>query len=384
MIVTAANGQLFDTTTGQYVGGAPTAPAPLDWTPAGGGQFIGGTPTNVPGGTLQPGAPAPAVYTPPDPAAPPPPPGGNNGGSTYDPSAAWAAALAAQQALQQQQAREAASAFLTNTLKTFGLDSLASQVDSLIQQWGTNTDVIALKIKDTQQYKTRFSGLIGLQQRGITDVANEAQYLQLESSYRQVFRDAGLTSFLGDAGSAAEQAKIADLVGKYSLSVNEVAGRVSDAQRVAANTAPEALTAWQQYYGVGPADLVAYALDPVNTADRINRQANAAVAGGIAAAHALNIGLGVAQQIGDLAGNNDLNAGQLTTDMVGVQQIRDATARLATLEGGSLSDETATLAGLGLDANAELQVSTLQNREKARFGGTGAGSRTTLAHNLGA
>lgn len=322
--------------------------------------------------------------------APAPSGGGGGGGTAADPNAgliaylkAQADAAAAREAAALQQAREAASAFLTNTLRTFGLDSLGGQVDALIQQWGTNSDVIALKLKDTTEYKTRFAGLLNLQTKGITDVQNEAQYLQLESSYRQVFRDAGLTSFLGAPGSTDEQKAIGDIVGKYSLSVNEVKDRVADSQRIAANTPQEVKDAFMNYYGVDSTQLVAYSLDPARTSEIINRQANAAIAGGLAAVNQLKIGLGVADQIANIAGTTDINQGQLASDLVNAQTMRNATARLAQIEGSTLSDDTAVQASLGLDAAAQKKVGTLQSRERARFGGSSAVVKGTLSRNSG-
>ena len=294
-----------------------------------------------------------------------------------------AEAAAAREAAALQQAREAASAFLTNTLRTFGLDSLGGQVDALIQQWGTNSDVIGLKLKETTEYKTRFAGLLNLQTKGITDVQNEAQYLQLESSYRQVFRDAGLTSFLGAPGSADEQKAIGRIVGDYSLSVNEVKDRVADSQRVWANTPQEVKDAFATYYGVDATQGVAYSLDPMRTSEIINRQANAAIAGGLAAVHQLKIGLGVADQIANIAGTTDINQGQLASDLVGAETMRNATTRLAQLEGSTLSDDTAVQASLGLDAAAQKKVGVLQSRERARFGGSSATVKGTLSRNSG-
>ena len=59
-------------TTTPSAGVFPSSSGGLSWTPAGGGQFIGGTPSNVPGGTSQPGAPRPAVVTPTQPGEEPP------------------------------------------------------------------------------------------------------------------------------------------------------------------------------------------------------------------------------------------------------------------------------------------------------------------------
>lgn len=284
---------------------------------------------------------------------------------------------------QQRQQRESASAFLRNVLAQYGLGSLAGSVDSLIQQWGSNTDVIALKLKDTGEYKTRFKGLLGLQQKGVTDVSDEAEYLRLESAYRQVFREAGLTSFLGDAGTQAEYDKIADIVAKHSLSVNEVRDRVSDAQRVAANTPKEVRDAFRDFYGVDATQLVEYSLDPAGTAERINRQANAAVAAGLARQQGLNVGQGTGELIAGNYGENDLNQGQVMGQLQDALATRDSTGRLAQIEQGSLSDDEATQASMGLSEDARKKVRGLQSRERARFGGSSAFSAGSLSNTAG-
>lgn len=309
-------------------------------------------------------------------------PGG--GGQAVDPNAALIAQMQAQQAAQQQQAREGASAFLTNVLSQYGLGSLAGDVNSLVQQWGTNTDVISLKLKDTQAYQTRFAGLIALQKKGVTDVANEGQYIQLESQYRQAFRENGLQDYLGAAGSTNEQQKIADIVGNYSLSVSEVRDRIADSQRVVANTPQEVKDAFFNYYGVTAADLVGYDLDPTRTADLVNREANAAIVGGIGAQHQLGLGLHAAEQIANQAGTSDINQGQLDQTLTQAQTVRDTTRRLAQIENSDLSDDESALATFGVDSAAQQRIKTLQSRERARFSGSGAVVRGTLNQNSGA
>lgn len=310
----------------------------------------------------------PGGFTPPPP--PPPPP-------TPDPNAARIAALESQlaqllaaQQNRERQEREAASSFLSGVLRQYNMDSLANQVDSLVRQWGTNTEVIAEKLRQTNEYKERFKGLLGLQQRGITDVRNEAQYLQLETNYRQVFRQAGIQSFLGDAGSTAERDAIADIVGKFSLSVDEVRARVDDAQRVVAESPAEVREALQRFYNVPASELVAYTLDPERTMNRINRMANAAIVGGTAAQRGLNIDLGTAEGVAGLAGEGDINTAQLTTDLTQSRIVRDATTRLAAIEDTDLSDSEIVQSELNLSADAQRKVKALQSRERARFQGT--------------
>lgn len=300
-------------------------------------------------------------------------PGGSAGPAAMADSGAAAAAAA----------RESAGAFLRNILTQFGLGSLAGSVDSLVQQWGSNTDVIALKLKDTQQYKDRFKGLLAMQSRGVTDVSNEAEYIRLESSYRQVFRDAGIQSFIGDAGSTAERDAIARLAGDYSVSVDEVRSRVSDAQRVVADTAPEVRDALQRFYNVSASDLVAYTLDPTRTRDRINEIANAAMIGGYAQRSGLSADAGTAEQIASLSGANDVQLAAIAPRLGTARQVADATKRLANLESTDLTDSEILRSEFDLDTGAQKRIRGLQSRERARFSGRSAVTGETLSRSTG-
>jgi hypothetical protein len=276
--------------------------------------------------------------------------------------------------------RESASSFLRGILSQYGMGSLAGNVEDLVKNWGTNTEVIAEKLRQTDAYKTRFKGLTSLQQRGVADIRNEAEYLDLETNYRQVFREAGMSSFLGDAGTQTEYDAIAKLVGDYSLSVNEVRDRVTDAQRIVAQTPQEVRDSFQRYYNVDPATLTAYVLDPTRTASEINRKANAAMIGGLGMQRGLEFGAGVAERVGSfLGGEGDLTGTQAEPILGEIADVQRATGRLAQLEKSTLSAEETALAQLDLDTEAKRKVKGLQSRERARFGGTGAFGSSALS-----
>lgn len=271
---------------------------------------------------------------------------------------------------QQRQARERASAYVKSLLEQYGLGSLAGRVDELVRQFGPIPEVIMGKLRETGEYKQRFKGLLGLQQKGVTDVRNEAEYLTLESQYRQVFRDSNLTSYLGTPGSQQEYDAIAKIVGDFSLSVNEVQERVVDAQRVVAETPKEVRDSLQQFYNIDPAMLTQYVLDPQNTATEIQRRANAAIVGGYATRAGLEFGAGVSERIGEfLGGERNLRGTQIEPQLTEIADIQKSTERLAEIEQSDLSDETTALAALDLDEGARRRVRTLQSRERARFGG---------------
>lgn len=280
------------------------------------------------------------------------------------------------------QDRATASSFLRGILEQYGMGSLASQVESLIGTWGNNTAVIAENLRKTQEYRTRFKGLVGLQERGVTDIRNEAEYLDLETNYRSVFREAGLRDFLGQSGTQSEYDSIADLIGKFSLSVNEVRNRVSDAVRVVESN-PQVRDAMQRFYGVDPQTLVAYTLDPSRTQNRINQIANAAMVGGYAASAGLNVGVGGAERFAGIAGDQDLASGPLQQQLAQAREVRDATTRLANIEQTALSDEDVVLAGADVDLDAQKKIRTLQSRERARFGGSSGLTTRSLAGGSG-
>lgn len=284
---------------------------------------------------------------------------------------------------QQRQAREAAGAWLKNLLAQYGMGEMAGSVDALIQEWGPNTEVIALKLKDTQQYKDRFKGLLALRAKGVTDIANEGEYIRQESLYREVFREAGIQSYIGDAGSTTERDAIARLIGDYSVSVNEVRARVQDAQRVVADTAPEVRDALQRYYNVSASDLVAFTLDPSRAKNRINEIANAAMIGGYAQRAGLNADRSTAEQIASLSGANDAQLQALTPQLGVARQVADATQRLASIESTDLTDSEILLSEFDLDQGAERKIKGLQSRERARFSGRSAMTTGTLSRNSG-
>ena len=279
---------------------------------------------------------------------------------------------AAAEAAEREQAREGAKSFLRGLLETYGLGSLAGEVERLVGDT-TNELVIAQRLRETQQYKDRFKGLLGLQQRGITDIRNEAEYLNLETQYRQVFREAGLRDYLGTSGTQTEYDAIARLVSDFSLSVNEVRDRVTDAQRVVAETPQEVRDSLQQFYGIDPALLTQYVLDPENTTTQIQRRANAAIVGGYATRAGLEFGAGTSERIGEFLGRGeDIIGTAIEPQLTEISDIEKATKRLADIERKALTDEEVALSTLDLDQGAREKVRGLQSRERARFGGKSA------------
>lgn len=276
--------------------------------------------------------------------------------------------------------RSPARNLLMAIFQQYGMEDLAGSVDSFIVDNGANDAYsLAERVRASNQYKDRFKGLIDLRAKGVTDVANEGDYLRLESDYRKIFRDAGLSNFIGTSGSKEERNAIADLVGKYSLSVNEVGNRIQDAQRVIADTPQEVKDSLQRYYNVDPGTLVSYVLDPTRTVDQVNRLANAAIIGGYGTRAGLNIDLAAATTAADLAQNQDVSIETLQTDLAAAREIRDTTKRLAEIEGKDLTDTEAFQAQLKTSADTEQKIKKLQSSERGRFGGSSGFAKGALS-----
>ncbi len=268
-------------------------------------------------------------------------------------------------------ARQNAVDFFAEQLGQWGLGGLSGVINDLVIQYGPDApSTIMAKIRDTSQYKQRFKGLLDLRSRGITDIENEGDYLRLESDYRRVFRQAGLTNYLGTPGSQAEYDAIGRIVSDFSLSVNEVEERITDAQRVVAETPQEVRDSFQRFYGIDPSTLTQYVLDPEKTMTEIQRRANAAIVGGYAQRAGLEFGAGVSERIGEfLGGERNIQGTQIEPQLTEIADIQRSTQRLAQIEQSDLSAETSALSALNLDQGARERVRTLQSRERARFSG---------------
>lgn len=318
--------------------------------------------------------------------------GGGGGGNAAVPAGPSAAdiqamidkAIAADRAAATSRKNDEAKAILSGTFRQWGgMEGVISDLDALIREWGNNIDVILAKIPETETYKTRFKGLVDLRKKGVTDIQNEGQYLNMEKEYRSVFREAGMRDFLGVDGTQSQFDSIAELVANYSVSVDEVRSRVNDAARVVADTSSETLSSLQEFYGLDAATLTEYVLDPVRTQNKINTIANAALLGGGARRSNLNIDVSTAESLAELSGSQDANMGQYQDNFSQAAVLRDSTERLAAIEDTNVTDSEIVQSQFGIDAGAIKKVKGLQSRERARFAGASGISSSSLASNAG-
>lgn len=164
-----------------------------------------------------------------------------------------------------------AIARLNQVLDQYGLTSLSGQVERWLVE-GISESEVPQRMRETQEFKTRFPGIEARQKAGFTPPSVE-DYLQFEQRASEMMRQAGLPAGFYDSTDdfsrfISNGVSLAELGDRITLAAN------------AAFRAPketlDALAAW----GVGPGELTAYWLDPDKAAPLLEkRQAAAELAG---------------------------------------------------------------------------------------------------------
>ncbi len=158
---------------------------------------------------------------------------------------------------------------------------------SLVQQ-GASAEVIAAELRDTDEYKDRFAGLIQRRERGLPAV-NEAEYLEIESGYQRQLENAGVFRILFD-NQAEFQDYAAEQIG-FNVSNTELSFRLDRGFAAVADARSEMEELFNTFYGVAPTQeaQLAYFLDPERGTNEIENQVAAVLVGGEALAFGLNV-----------------------------------------------------------------------------------------------
>lgn len=178
---------------------------------------------------------------------------------------------------------------LNNLFSSYGLDTLAPKIFDFIQK-GYSADTIGILLQDTPEYKQRFAGNELRRAQGLPVLAPN-EYLSVESSYRQLMKQAGLPEGFYDSPSDFN-----DFIGK-DLSPTELKGRVDLAAQATALANPAYKSALEKMYGVDDSHVTAYFLDQNKSLPLLQKQAAAASIG----AEALKRGLELSSNLEDYA-----------------------------------------------------------------------------------
>lgn len=251
------------------------------------------------------------------------------------------------------------------TLKEYGLESLADEVIGFIKQ-GYSADTINILLQDTQAYKKRFAANEARRQKGLP-VLSPAEYLATEQAYRQVMSAAGLPVGFYDEPKDFENWLAND------VSPVEIQQRVQVAAEMVNNLDPQVRSTFEQWYTQG--DMIAYALDRDRAASVIERQYRAAQIGGEAARQGVTLGRDLAEQ---------LAAEGITQDAArqgfgAVRTVADNARRLSAVYGGDYDEDDAIGEVFLNDQDAGRRRRRLASQERAAFGGSSNVTSGSLA-----
>jgi len=267
--------------------------------------------------------------------------------------------------------RESARAIINNLLSEYGLSNLTDFVNDLIAKEDIiSGDIILGKIRQTEQYKTRFAGNIARRNAGF-NVLSEAEYIQMENAYRQLMRASGLP-----AGFYDQSSDFNNLIGG-DVSAAELSSRINDGYLAVQQADPQVIAEMKRLYPVGDAELAAYFLDPAKATPMLLRQARSAQ---IAAEATMQAG----RQLGVQTAEELATAG-ITQEQAraGFQTIAGAEELFVALPGTTeeaISQQEQISGVFGTSAAAQQRIRQRSRERQATFeaGGRFAGQGTTV------
>ena len=191
-----------------------------------------------------------------------------------------------------------AFAILKDTFSFYGLDSLADEISKYMKE-GLGTGEATIKLKQSKAYTDRFKGNELRRAAGLNAI-DEAAYLDLEDSYSETSKAYGLQDYFGVGVTSAQrltrQQAMAEVIGK-DISAVEFKDRVSTSVDRVKMADPATKKAFQDFYGVGEAELVKYFLDPVKSLVSLKEKATAAEIGGAAIGQGLPTAMATAEDL---------------------------------------------------------------------------------------
>jgi hypothetical protein len=259
-------------------------------------------------------------------------------------------------------------AILTDRFTRYKLEGLIPTIKKLATT-GATESTITLELQNTDTYKQRFKAN-DIRIKKNLSVLTPAEYLNVEDGYRQVLRAYGLKQFDTDA-------YVQQFIGN-DVSPTEFSNRVVTAVQRVQNADPAISKQLRDYYNIGQADLVAYALDPEQNFQKIERQVAAAEIGVAAARQGLTAGVSVAEQLA----SQGITQAEAQKGYSTIADILPTSQKLSDIYGttmdtyGQAEAEQETFNSL---ASAQRKRQALTARELAQFSGTSGTGKASLA-----
>jgi hypothetical protein len=286
--------------------------------------------------------------------------------------------------------RTNASSYLRDLFKQFGfadsdITNLMTTIDGWIQQGlaDSGTEPVLMKFRDTDIYKRRFAGMAQLITRG--QAISEAEYIQLETSYRNVMSNYGIDPTYYD-----NYDDYARLIGA-GLSPREVEERVVAAKQ---SMNPLVAAELREYFDVTEGDLTAYMLGltdgkglqlaSARNQQEIRQGARLAQIGAAAERAGFNMDKAASERLAGTSIGQTLDPFQMETmsrlegTFDQARRIADRETTLAGIDNEAFDQRDALASAFG-DRQAQLASERRGKRERARFAGSSGASSGSLA-----
>ena len=273
---------------------------------------------------------------------------------------------------QNQQDTETASSILAATLKYYGMDepALLQDVKTALADrriTGASTiDDIGIQLRESEAFRRRFAA--NEARRAANKPAySVSQYLQLESSYRQVLNAAGMPKDFYTDRTDIESFITND------ISPDEVQYRVQQGYAAVKNADPAVVNELKTLYGLDEGTLAAYFIDPNKTKDAVVRSARAAE---VAAQARKQADIGLTRTQAEelvLGGVTEQQAQQAFSDVRSLQELTRPTAGEQ-----ALTQEELIQGVTGINAAAQQRVAKTARRRQATLQGGGQVGLSTV------
>jgi hypothetical protein len=246
-------------------------------------------------------------------------------------------------------------AMMQAVLESWGLESLGSVVRDMLTA-GDSAEVIPIKLRQTVQYKERFSGN-ELRRKAGLPALSEAEYLGTEATYKSIIRQ-----FVG-AGTYDSKDQL-DRFFQANVSPSELNTRMQDYTDLYRSKPQEVKDAWASQ-GFTPQDAIRTIMDPQVTETDLKRN----LAAFSISAEAFN-----AYSDYDLDRNRLLSLADQGVDATDARKAFQDVAgresedrRIAARAGLSLDREDLEDEALGLDAQAGQRRRQAYDQEEGRY-----------------
>jgi hypothetical protein len=260
-----------------------------------------------------------------------------------------------------------AFAMLSSLLQQWGLTSLSGDIRDMLTA-GDTAEVIPIKLRETEAYKTRFKGNLERVRNGLPALS-EAEFLATEASLKNVVR-----RYVG-SGEYDTQDNLNKWISN-DLSPQELNDRLGMYQENWDMQPREVKDAWAQH-GLTPRDALRALMDPNVTETNLKRQSAI-----------YSLGAENVKALGDRSVLDTERLGQLADSGVTAAEARDGYREIAGREeyegflartaGVNLSREEQENAALLNDQNAEQKRKKVLNTDTARFEENYLGTQSSL------